>query len=215
MKVASTTKDYDVLNLTEKQVDKFIEIAEADVAAGLVLLQEKQVPYKEAEQLFIEAKADYDTASTKLSENKLLLEELVRYRNNKRGDKDLRVLRATSNLDQPRPQQVKEFKWLPLAVGVLSELNRFVSPDDLYIIILQKNPEIQKSIDKKKARKEFRSRVTATLKKACEINPKRKRGKQQIVVYKEKIGLFEWVDEEMIPKPSFMKDFMFRNLATA
>lgn len=211
MATISNQAKHDMLNLTPTQLDKFITTTEKEVTDLMVVVQEKEGPFKVAEQMYQEAKSDLDTANASLTDSKLLLHELVRYRESSKSKSGMHLVRPTSHTDQPRSPKLKEFPWLELAKDALTTMNRFILFDELYAVILQKNPDVFKGVNKIKLNKEIKPRVHQGFKRAAV--PKTRK-KQVIVIYKEKIGLAEWM-EGKTPQAKFMKDFMFKEKATA
>lgn len=206
MKTIPSTKDFYALNLTDNQTDKLISKIEADVTQQLTELQSKKEPLSEAEQMYLELKNEVDRISRDLDDNKALLEALIRFKENPRGSKEIRVLRSTS-IQDIRERQSRYFKWIQMAMDILRAHDHFMTAEELFQAILKFNANIEKSVGNEKAKvNSLRNSTIHNFKRSCIETRKNNKGK--IIDYKGKIGLLEWVLDDFTPDANHIKEFM-------
>lgn len=198
----TTTKDFYALNLTDGQLSKLISKIELDVTEQLTTLQERKGPLDEVTVMYTDLKAEYEKINSDLNDNKTLLEALIRYRENPRGAKQIRVLRTTS-LNAINQKKGRYFKWVSMGVEILISANTFMSVDALFNKMLSMNPEIEKSVafDKNQLQK-MKHKMHLNF---LDLSKERKK----ICEYKGKFGLASWLDKHHVPRPEYIKDFMF------
>lgn len=202
----TVSRDFYALNLTDTQADKLISKIEADVTAQLHELQSKQDPLTEAEQYYHSIRDEVERLTTELNDNKSLLEALVRFKTNKKGIKEIRVLRTTSNVEQ-REKHQRYFKWIQMAVQILTDQDRFMSGDELFNSILKLNQNIEKSVGGDKGKLGTLKNTTLhNFIRTC--NETRKNGRGKLIDYNDKFGLFDWVMDDYTPDPNHIKAFI-------
>ena len=204
----SLQRDFYALNLNERQTNKLITKIETDIAAQLAVLNSKLEPLKEMEQMYFELKQEYDALNVDLEDNKRLLESLVRFESNPTKDKELRLLRTTSNNDQKnKDRQQRNFKWIQMVVDVLEQHDHFMTFDEIFSHIIKHNQTDKQTFghDSRKIN-QVRLNTQHNVHRACEECRKNNRGR--LIDYNKKIGLFSWVLDDNTPEPKYIKHFM-------
>src|SRR4051812_44838809 len=83
--------------ITKDQATSMISDAEERITNLMVHLHQKEEPLKEAQQLYMDAKQEYDAIEFKINCDKLILDSLSKYKNNLKSGAELRTLRASSH----------------------------------------------------------------------------------------------------------------------
>lgn len=200
------------LSLTENHSIKLISKVEEDVSLQMLILQEKLIPLQEAEQMYMELKREYDELSRELEDNKLLLETLVRFKNDIKENKDIRIMRASSHLERKdgRSKQQRNFKWIRMCIEVLESNDRFMTGEDIFKQVLKANPLIEEHFSHNKTKlNQLRLNTIHNINRACSETRRNNSGK--LIDYYHKIGLFSWVDDQFVPDARYIKEFIHGN----
>jgi hypothetical protein len=207
------SKDYYALNLTDKQTDRLITKVEADITILMQEISTKTGPLREAEQYYLELKREHDTIQGELDDSKSLLEALTRFKTNARSTKEIRVLRTTS-VTEAKEKQKRYFKWIQMAIEVLTKEDRYMSHEELWKKMLQTFPEIEQTFGGNKSRiAQVRNTTFHNFNRACEESRKNNSGK--LIDYQKKIGLFGWTMDDLVPDAQHIKEFMHGGMRAA
>src|SRR5262245_34783537 len=98
MKQVNGTAQQAQLNVSDWQLDKMISMSETELTHLLEIQQPLSVQMKEAEELFVSAKKEFDAVNDKVNEVKGFLEQLGLMKQNKKSGEHIRVMRATSHI---------------------------------------------------------------------------------------------------------------------
>jgi hypothetical protein len=207
------SKDYYALNLTDKQTDRLITKVEADITILMQEISTKTGPLREAEQYYMELKREHDAIQDELNDSKSLLEALTRFKTNARGSKEIRVLRTTS-VTESKEKKRRHFKWIQMAIEVLTKEDKYMSHEELWKKMLTSFPEIEKAFngDKQKLN-QVKNTTFHNFNRACEESRKNNSGK--LIDYQKKIGLFGWTLDNLAPDPQHIKEFMHGGMRAA
>lgn len=200
--------------LTQSHASTIIVDAESRISTNMVKLQQLTEPLKEAEELWRQAKLEYDTVKAKLDEDTALLDLMTRYKNGLSEKKGLRVLRSESHNDM-KPREKKKlhgthkFHWKDWGAEVLKLADHFMTPDDLfYEVVRRKNLEPEfKSMGKSSGYFKW-SAIKNCWAGNCQLSAKNKHGNNaMLITYKDMIGLVKWVGDDLKPLPQYNKPF--------
>lgn len=194
-----------VLNFLPKHLEKMIAYTEENVTTRMSLLQEKLQPLKEAEEYYNNLKREYDDIESKLNEDKSFLQALTGLRENKSDYKSIRVLRTTSSLSKPVVER-SNFAWQDAAVKVLTKAEKYLTPLTLWENVVKEFPEVRKKFVTKTKESQLKHTFIHNMTRVCERTLEK--GEGILVSYNERIGLFEWTDDDMVPEPKYVKHFM-------
>ena len=124
--------------------------AQERITKNLVLLQQREAPLKEAEEMYNIVKSEYDVIQNRLTFNKLILESVSRFKNGIPQTKGFRVLRGNCHNEmkpkEKRKYRTFKFSWTTWDAEVLKEQTKFLLADDLSQIIVEKYA-VQKKLE--------------------------------------------------------------------
>lgn len=193
----------EVLNLTEEMVRGLILKTETAIH-DLVLQREKLAPeLKSAEELYFPLRDDNNKLVEAISKEKNTLAVLIGYRDNKNLRKNIRVLTSVTNSDKGC-RKTKRYKLMPMIIEILSEEQRFMSPDALVIKIFERNPELTTIFQQGKEKAEKAKMKSNILTNASGRVAK----KPKTILYNDKVGLAIWLDQSKVPFPKYLKSVM-------
>lgn len=213
------TKQTYVLNLN----DDFIQLAITNAREKINTLEnainETFGRHEHERRIFETARITFETATNtwnaiernrlkienQLLEQQQLIETLTSFHKRK-GDKTLKIV---SSKKKEVDEKYMNVKWLDSAVVVLNREQCFLSENELWALFAA-TPTIVDACNKNKT-KFYQMRPIAisglmkhVLRKYKSINS------VKLIVYNDKFGLPEWMGDNNVPLPAFMKEFMFK-----
>lgn len=206
-----------IINLAEGMNDRIVLNSEEKIIQ-LERSKEAMLPtYNEKKDFFDLAQREYNEVKVQM-EN---LDEEIRKQNiiidtfkNFSKHKD-RILQTTVEKEKRMGTKApKRISWLDEACEVLSDTRKFMKPIDVFNAIIVK-PHIQEAFKEMKSSKNPAAVKGTTIDNMIDHALKTVKGrytamfKPKLTVYKEKLGLPEWMDKDNIPQPKYMKEFMY------
>jgi hypothetical protein len=173
-----------------------LEIKEEDLKAQLVPIQ------KEIEEL-----------KRKVNVNKASILGFERHSTSTAKIKTISVL--TPNPVTPaRAQKSRALKWMKPAIKILLRENKFMDPEVVYHMVLKENPEYVQTLAKTNTPISTAAHhFINNMKRGAELFGKRKKNtgikSNNICMFKDKIGLENWMTDDKVPEPKYIKEFMY------
>jgi len=171
-------------NLTKYQASMIIKDAEIRIAANMKEASELEPQVKEYYEAYVSLKDRLDSAKQRITDDRQLLEMASMEKNGIKPGSNFRVLRSESHNDM-KDREKKKYKtsgirnpWTQWGIEILTEVNAFLTTDQLWDIVCQKHDI---PVD---SRSQYKG---GAVHKCWLKTPK-------LLKYKEKIGLLEWQD---------------------
>jgi hypothetical protein len=207
-------QDTYVMNLNESMQQRIIKVlkGEGRSIAELAVQVEKLMPeYNEKRNFYESVKRDFDSVQAQMDALKDEIKEAEQIVNViahfKEKDSVTKILKGVKlGTKKEGKQSPKKIGWLDGQRRILEKENRFLSWDELWAG-MAKDETIQEAATKTKTG--FHNAKAAAfnnLNNHCQAanNP---RGRF-IIMYKEKYGLTEWLDESGVVRVDHLKEFM-------
>lgn len=216
------------------ELDKWIGKVEEEITFLMTELNMMVVPLKEAEERYQRSKIEYEKVksgyerkSEEIEKDKEFKDMLVRKREGYKSNKEIRQLTVTSatskipKKERKYPKAGKQMHWKEWTIGTLREAGKFMTPDDLFKVILDIHSD--KFHNKRQVSKDRWSYInillpgfhkTSVLEGQPRESGRKVKDKGVIVGYDVggtkalKYGLREWVDENFVPRPKYIGEFM-------
>jgi hypothetical protein len=223
------------LNLSGGMTDRIVQNAkdqiirlESSREELLPLFEEKRLAYEQAQREFNETKGTIDSIDEEIRQQNLILDVLVNFKDNPSPDKRMRIHGEPSETQtgsrRGRTESGERISWQAEALTALKELKQFVPAEDLLDIVLKK-PHVQEQVKNMKSGK-FPSTLKATtvnnlISHALKVSCGEWKGPAapKFTLYKELLGLLEWVDKDNNPVEPYKSQFapkkLQRDAATA
>jgi hypothetical protein len=216
------------LNLSDSMTDRMVQNAKDQIGKLLgtreellPLFEEKRLAYEQAQREFNETKEYIDSLDEEVRQQQLIVEALLNFKANPSADKRMRVHsepgETESGSRRGRTESGERISWQAEALTALKELGRFIPADDLLDIVFQK-PHIKEQIKGMKSGK-FPSTLKATtvnnlISHALKVSRGEWKGPAapKFTVYKDLLGLLEWVDKDNNPVEPFKAQFVHKKL---
>lgn len=196
------------LNISESMTERMLQNAK-DIVAHLLgkredllpLFEEKRRAYEEAQRTFQEVKAQIDAVDEEVRQQNLVVEALTSF---KTKDAPGKRLQLHADGETPAPEKSKRprlISWQDEASTVLNETKRFMRADEIFDRIVQKQ-HIQDALKQMKTGKNLSTMKGVTTDNFIAHALKVSRGEWNarfaptLTLYKELIGLVEWVDKD-------------------
>lgn len=162
--------------------------------------------FNELQQKYFDEKQKIEDLESELNSNKSLLETLARTNG---GNKDVNNLMRTKSHNDSKGKN--KFRWPKEFEIVLKTEQRFMSYESLFEAMKKKYPAEVAALAKNtfwatrnmilKSIKAAKERIGAGEKLYANATP--------LIEYKELIGLREWTDDNFVPLPQYIKQFMY------
>lgn len=213
------------LNLSDTMTERIVQNAKDQInklqqsrEELLPLFEEKRRAYEQAQREFNETKQQIDIIDEEVRQQSLLVEAMENFKENPTAEKRMRIHGdPQSPATQGRAEGGERISWQAEAVNALKELGRFIAADDLMDLLLQK-PHIKEQMKNMKSGK-FPSTLKATtvnnlIGHALKVSRGEWKGPAapKFTVYKELLGLLEWVDKDNNPVEPFNAQFVPKRL---
>jgi hypothetical protein len=216
------------LNISENMTERIVQNArhligklEGDRADLLPLFEEKRLAYEQAQREFNDTKGTIDSIDEEIRQQNLVLEVLVNFKDNPSPDKRMRLHGEPGETEtktrRSRTESGERISWQAEALAALKELRQFIPADDLIDMVLQK-PHIQEQVKNMKSGK-FPSTLKATtvtnlISHALKVSRGEWKGPAapKFTVYKDLLGLLEWVDKDNNPVEPYKNQFVHKKL---
>ncbi len=203
-----------VVNINDKMQDRIISMANQEIAATKVLI-EKLMPEFEAKELQLHmAQEEFDKVNKQISilkgdiERDANIIRTMRHFEDIKADKQLRVVGVEKPTGTTGYKSPKKMSWLQAASDILNKENRFLTFPELWQI-MGNNAELVAIADSTATGfKNMRNAVSNNL--TIHATTDKKHGKSKsVILYKEKFGLPEWLDNKGVVVPKYLKEFMY------
>lgn len=216
------------LNLSDNMTDRIVQNAKDQISKLqttreeiLPLFEEKRLAYEEAQREFNETKNYIDTLDEEVRQQEIIVDTLLNFKANPSAEKRMRIHsepgEAESGSRRGRSESGERISWQAEALNALKELGKFIAADDLLNIVFQK-PHIKEQIKGMKSGK-FPSTLKATtvnnlLSHAIKVSRGEWKGPAapKFTLYKDLLGLLEWVDKDNNPVEPYNAQFLHKKL---
>lgn len=217
------------LNISDGMTERMVQNAK-DQISRLQSLREEAYPdflakreaVEDAQRSFTEAKAFMDGIDEEIRQQDLIVDALVNFKSKDDPSKRLRLHgepeeEGAGGEKAPRTRAKPDVRisWQNEAAEVLRDTNKFMPAEEIFDIIV-KRPHIQDALKKMKSAKAMNTVRTLTVENltshAVKVSMKNwnARFKPQFTIYKDLIGLLDWVDEDNNPKDDHKQQFSKR-----
>ena len=176
---------------------------------------------EEAQRAFNQSKDVLDKIDEEIRQQHLIIDALVNFKTKDDPDKRLRLhSEPGEESDKPARTRAKpdvRISWQAEAAEVLKGADKFLPAEEIFDLIVKK-PHIQDLLKKMKSAKAMNTVKSLTVDNltshAVKVSMKNwnARFKPQFTVYKDMIGLIDWVDEENNPKDDHKSQFVHKRL---
>lgn len=200
-------------SVTAEQAAVFIPILQDEI----VQIGQKQTEAlgftKEAEREWLKFKKESDLLTDMLKSKKTLLENILRQTGRDKNANNL--MRSGTHATTGISRQIGSggIQWSKEFTIILKTENRFMTWDELWNAYFKRYPNLNKEAFKGKFNSQKANMIATaknTMQQMQEKTPFSKR-LTPFVLYKEKhFGLPEWVNDEIVPYPQYIKQFMFK-----
>lgn len=207
-----------ILNLNDSMSERIIANAhkeirhmEGEKQTLMPAYKEKKEFYDLARKEFEEIKEQVDKWDNEIKQQQILIDTMALFRKNKTKEKVLQV--NVPPIKREGTAAPKRIAWLKEAAEVLETELRFMTPHEIYDKIVAK-PHIQEAFKLMKSSSNpagiRRTTTDSIVEHAVKVAGRKLQSTNPIMtVYKDLIGLCEWVDDKNIPHPPMMKQFMY------
>jgi hypothetical protein len=197
-------KKENVLPLNE--ADDLIQYKEKKISDLMLELNDLENEFKSAETIYNEAKAKLEIKRQQVLDAEKSLSILVGLRNGDINLKNIKVYSKISNtVPKIKTRGKKEFNWIKEALAHLNEQQKFMKVETLIQGIFVKNVGWKGKLEKKfNTPSKMTSHISKISTKFTEAASSKKPNRK-FVLYQNKIGLPEWVDNNGKPKDKFIK----------
>ena len=205
------------INLNKSQNERLISLLEIGTTEARNQIQNFEVreiefkgTFKEFENKYLKDREVLEGLKKTIADDEGSIKLLKGMLTNTSPENVRHILRPTSHLDEVHKKEKRKFRqrilWGLLTKETLLKANRFLTQDQIIDTLISTNSEVAKLYERK-GRGYLKSNWQVSV--LAIIN---KGGKSQngIIIYKEKIGLQEWTQND-IPKAEFMTAFVFAN----
>lgn len=194
-----------------KRIPGFVKYLEKERLIIQPEIDKAEVELKEAEALYLDAKKKFDSLKSEQLELEEDYKAILAFKEN--PNRQLEFYAPTENQEGQKEVKRRELRWFKTAAEVLSAKKEFMDPDVLYHTILNTFPKYKQAVENSGYSVEVTGkRVMANWVRGCELTNAKHKG--LLVMYKGKVGLFAWVDRELVPTAPFMKPFMYKRSKT-
>lgn len=196
------------LGVPTEEIDPYLEYLTTQRKVVQEELNKKEESFKEYETLYQEAKAEVESCRVRMEKYDRQFQNVLAFKENPSGEG--MFFYAANTQEEPKKRSSKrEYQWLPKAIEVLRKEDHFMGPQDILNTILRDNPSYRKVFsDLPNNGETFKTQIFNNWVRASNLVHTRKVGKQEIVMYENKFGLFEWVDSDLRPLPKYLKEFV-------
>jgi len=216
------------LNLSGSMTDRMVQNAKDQITKLqgtreelLPLFDEKRLAYEQAQREFKEMKDYIDSLDEEVRQQQIIVDALVNFKENPSADKRMRIhsepAEGETGSRRGRSESGERISWQAEALTALKELGKFIAADDLLDIVFQK-PHIKEQIKGMKSGK-FPSTLKATtvnnlISHALKVSRGEWKGPAapKFTVYKDLLGLLEWVDKDNNPVEPYKVQFTHKKL---
>lgn len=194
----NTNNNAEVLHLTEPMVLDLIKKVEQSIHEVAEKMESKRQNLKEAEELYMPLKHEWDNLQAQMDKEKVLLQTLVGFKENTNLRKNVKVFRSITN-SSPKKERRQRFPITKEAINVLTAYKSFLRPKNLVDKMYEMNPEwskISKNIERDKEKTIFNLKTMFS------------RGTGKLTIYNDKFGLPQWLDDSGTPRPEFLNSLI-------
>lgn len=190
---------YKNFGLTENQTKRLINALEEQIIEHKLKLEQYIEPFKELEKLYLSDKARIECIQQELTDDESTLQLLSTIRTGKVQE---RIIRTSSHLKAKiKKPHATRFAWGSWTVSILNNADRFMLIDEVFSTLVNKHVEVTNRINETSAgyvKANYKETIKGSLQKG------------KLVVFKEKIGLKAWMQDDNLPLPSYIKEFMYQ-----
>jgi hypothetical protein len=210
------------LNLTDGITERVVKNARQIIAeitkskeAMRPAYEEKKIFYLQVKKEFDEVEQQWNNLDEEIKSQMVLVDTFVKVRKNKEY-KVIKVLKEPEKRNGTKA--AKRVAWLKEAHEILEKQNKFMTPEEVYCMIIEK-PSVKDQLSQMSSfqKNPAGTRFTTTqgFIDHATTAAKRLRTNQNFntyfLIYNEKIGLPEWLDNNHVPLAKYMKEFMHKN----
>ena len=201
------------LNFTEDQVLNFVDIMKKQN----IEFEEKQllleIKEEEIKAQLLPVQKEIEELKRKVNVNKASIAGFERHLTSPAKIKTISVL--TPALDAPtRAQKSRALKWMKPTIKILLRENKFMDPEVVYYMILKENPNYEVVLKKSGTSvANAANHYINNMKRSSELFGKRVKNagpkSNNVCMFKDKIGLENWMTDDKVPEPQYVKEFMY------
>lgn len=193
-------------NLNNYQASVIIDDAQARIVVHMKTIADLEPQVKEYHDAYMKLKNELDSTKIKMEDDTAILEWASAIKN---GGKAMRVIRSESHNDMKerekrklakRPRE-RRYLWTPWAAEILRQIDRMVSADDLYEMVVQEH-----SIESDNRGKMRWGAINSCILANCQ-RTKDGNLKGVLFEYKDMVGLREWMTDDYKPKGKYASIF--------
>lgn len=185
--------DSEVLHLTEPMVLDLIKKVEESITRIATHMDDRKANLMAAEEMYLPLKQEWDNLQAQLDKEKILLQTLVGFKDNKNIRKNVKVHRSISN-GQPKKHKNPRLPITIEASRVLYREGSFMRRGRLVSKMFEANPDWNK---------DWMSKVETNL-----LQVTKRSVKKVLVIHNDKFGLPDWLDENDVPKSKFLNSLI-------
>jgi hypothetical protein len=213
------------LNIPESVTDRIIKNARdcmGSLAAKreemFVLFEERRMAYENAKREFQETKDLIDSIDEDVRQQHLIVDALESFKSKDDPGKRIQFHSDTTmTATEPKGKRPRLVRWQDEAVTILEDKKRFMPAEEIFDLIVQKQ-HVKEALKLMKTAKAISTVKGTTVDNLVSHALKVSRGewngrfKPSFTVYKELIGLVNWVDEKQNPVEPFNAQFLPKRL---
>lgn len=200
--------------LNRSQNERFIKLIESTLPEAMKNFEEFETPaFKEIEAKYLRekeiydlAKGSFEAAKKSIDDDTQTLKFLKGMLTNTKPENVKHTLRPTSHLDEVRKKEKRQFaqriSWSELTKQVLAKANRFMTKDAIIDTII-----VTDTAAADLATRRGRGYCKSNWQVSVLDYKKDRKTANGLVVYKEKLGLSDWM-ENGVPKAQYMVSFV-------
>lgn len=212
------------LNLSDSMTDRIVQNAQDSINSLTVkreemfaLFEEKREAYERAQREFQETREIIDGIDEDIRQQNLIVDALVNFKSKDEPGKRIQLHGDGEAPAAEKGKRPRLVSWQDEAVSVLTETARFMPADEVFDLIVQK-PHVQEALKQMKTAKAMSTvkgvTVDNLISHALKVAQGEWKGrfKPSFTVYKDLIGLVEWVDDKQNPVEPFNAQFQHKRL---
>jgi hypothetical protein len=196
------------LGIPISQIDPYIEFLATQRESNQALLNKSEEEVSTVENMLQEARVMRDGLKKKQEEYDKSYQMTMAFKQNPTSTEFEFYSTAEPEVNGKKPRE-QQISWTKLAGTTLDKLGKFVSGEELVRELFKTYPASKKqAVEVYKGEGTATSLIVQALTAHAALASSRKRGIQEFIAYKEKFGRVTWADKNLIPLPTYMKEFM-------